>query len=281
VHSVKETQQMLSNPKLPKNIPVLIAGSEYDTSVVSTNEDEEVLEQTYQSLTAAQTDAALSSVQDLVEMHINRQKDDHTTRFLFAASRDDIATIRLMCDQGFDPDSCDYDSRTALMVASMKGNIDAIEKLLEYGADPHLKDHHGTCALLEAIVNGHDVAVDILLNERTHLDLHWMDDARASGLLNKAVFEGDIQKLKRLVKANVNIDAGDYDKRTPIHIAASEGNMAAFMILVEAGANLEVRDRWGNSVVDDAKRSKHGKLLAYLEQQSLFQHSPDLNGEEK
>ena len=96
-----------------------------------------------QSLTAAQTEAALSSVQDLVEMHINRQKDDHTTRFLFAASRDDVATIRLMCDQGFDPDSADYDSRTALMVASMKGNVDAIEKLLEYGADPHLTSAPG------------------------------------------------------------------------------------------------------------------------------------------
>ena len=223
-----------------------------------------------QSLTAAQTEAALSSVQDLVEMHINRQKDDHTTRFLFAASRDDVATIRLMCDQGFDPDSADYDSRTALMVASMKGNVDAIEKLLEYGADPHLMDHHGTCALLEAIDNGHDVVIDILLNERTHPDMRWLDDSRASGLLNQAVYDGDIPKLRRLIKVDVDVDAGDYDMRRPVHIAASEGNMAAFRVLVEAGADLRVKDRWGNSIVEDAKRAGNAKLLDYVKQRNLF-----------
>ena len=223
-----------------------------------------------QSLTAAQTEAALSSVQDLVEMHINRQKDDHTTRFLFAASRDDVATIRLMCDQGFDPDSADYDSRTALMVASMKGNVDAIEKLLEYGADPHLMDHHGTCALLEAIDNGHDVVIDILLNERTHPDMRWLDDSRASGLLNQAVYDCDIPKLRRLIKVDVDVDAGDYDMRRPVHIAASEGNMAAFRVLVEAGADLRVKDRWGNSIVEDAKRAGNAKLLDYVKQRNLF-----------
>ncbi|KAL3934731.1 MAG: hypothetical protein SGBAC_009613 [Bacillariaceae sp.] len=273
VKSIRESQEMMNaNPKLfPKSVPVLNAGSFYDPSQMSTTgEEDTAVDPAVQNLTAAQTEAALSSVQDLVEMHINRQKDDHTTRFLFAASRDDVATIRLMCDQGFDPDSADYDSRTALMVASMKGNIDTIEKLLEYGADPHLKDHHGTCALLEAIENGHDVVVDILLNERTHPDMHWLNDARASGLLNQAVYDGDIQKLQRLIKANVNLDAGDYDMRRPVHIAASDGNMSAFRVLVEAGADLSVRDRWGNSVAEDAKRARNGKLLDYARQLNLF-----------
>jgi len=271
VKSIREIQgQLNQQPRLPKSVPVLLAGSEYDTSQMSATGDDDGSERFNQSLTAAQTEAALSSVQDLVEMHINKQKDDHTTRFLFAASRDDIATIRLMCDQGFDPDSADYDSRTALMVASMKGNVDTIEKLLEYGADPHLKDHHGTCALLEAIENGHDVVIDILLNERTHPDMHWLNDARASGLFNQAVFDGDIQKLQRLIKANVNVDAGDYDMRRAVHIAASEGNMSAFRVLVEAGADLSVRDRWGNSVVEDANRARNGKLLDYVKQQNLF-----------
>ncbi|CAJ1932850.1 unnamed protein product [Cylindrotheca closterium] len=272
IRDIQEQSHETSNimPKLPKSVPVLFAGSEFDASQVSTYDESESGEKMPQNLTAAQTEAALASVQDLVEMHINRQQDDHTTRFLFAASRDDVASIRLMCDQGFDPDSSDYDSRTALMVASMKGNIDTIEKLLEYGADPHLKDHHGTCALLEAIENGHDVAIDILLNERTHPDMHWLDDARASGLLNQAVSDGDIQKLQRLIKANVNLDAGDYDMRRPIHIAASEGNMSAFRVLVEAGADLMVLDRWGNSVEDDAKRARNGKLVDYLNQQNLF-----------
>eukprot|EP00980_Cylindrotheca_fusiformis_P020957 scaffold7970_cov118-Cylindrotheca_fusiformis.AAC.13 len=274
---IKEQQEMKNAeggsmllPNLPKSIAVLAAGSEFDRSTTRSGSNDDDDDPVFQSLTAAQTEAALSSVQDLVEMHINKQKDDHTTRFLFAAHRDDVATIRLMCDQGFNPDSSDYDCRTALMVASMKGNTDTVEKLLEYGANPHLKDHHGICALLEALENGHDLVVDILLNERTHPDMHWLDEARASALMNQAVFEGNIRMLARLIKAGVDVDAGDYDMRRPVHIAASEGNMNAFRVLVQAGADLTVRDRWNNTVLDDAKRSKHGKLVEFIRNQDLF-----------
>lgn len=75
---------------------------------------------------------ALTAVEDLVKMHMDKQLDDQTTRLLFAASRGDTATIALMCDQGFDPNNADYDNRTALMVAAMKGNADVVRLLLQY-----------------------------------------------------------------------------------------------------------------------------------------------------
>lgn len=54
-----------------------------------------------------QTQQALVAIQELVRMQIDKQKDDHTTRFCFAASRGDKKTIVSMCEQGFDPDSSD------------------------------------------------------------------------------------------------------------------------------------------------------------------------------
>jgi ankyrin repeat protein len=81
--------------------------------------------------------------------------DDQTTRFLFAASRGDKNLISRICDQGFDPNSSDYDCRIALMVASMKGNTDTVKILLSYKADPNLVDVHGSTALYDAVKNGH------------------------------------------------------------------------------------------------------------------------------
>jgi glutaminase len=60
------------------------------------------------------------------------------------------------------------------------------------------------------------------------------------------------------------VNAGDYDNRTALHIACSEGNEVATKLLVEHGADLSGRDRWGNSIFDEAKRSKSGQLLDYL-----------------
>ena len=41
------------------------------------------------------------------------------------------------------------------------------------------------------------------------------------------VFEGNMPLLRRLIRAGAAADAGDYDRRTALHIAAAEGNTAA------------------------------------------------------
>jgi ankyrin repeat protein len=202
-----------------------------------------------------------TAVEDLVKMHIEKQKDDHTTRFLFAASRGDINTISIMCDQGFDPNRTDYDSRSALMVASMKGNTEVVEKLLGYDADPNLVDMHGSSALYEASRNGHEDTMEALLAKGARL---CMSDSLAASVLDQAVFDGNILLLRRLLMAKIQVDASDYDKRGAVHLAAAEGNLAALKVLVEFGADLTARDRWGNSVEDEAKRAEAGRLLAYL-----------------
>ncbi|KAL7533004.1 hypothetical protein ACHAXR_008237 [Thalassiosira sp. AJA248-18] len=213
------------------------------------------------AIAEVQAQHALTEVQDLVKMHINKQKDDHTTHFCFAASRGDTATIEAMCGQGFDPDSSDYDHRNALMVASMIGNTDVVTKLLEYHANPNLTDMHGTSALFEATKNNHEHIAEILLEHGGELS---MNESLAASTLCQAVFDGDTLLIKRLLKAKINVNACDYDKRTAAHIAASEGNTAAFKLLAEAGADLSLKDRWGNTIMSEAERAESGQVLKYL-----------------
>ena len=40
-------------------------------------------------------------------------------------------------------------------------------------------------------------------------------------------------------------DAGDYDHRYPIHLAAAEGEVVSVHSLTYAHANISVKDRWG------------------------------------
>lgn len=214
------------------------------------------------TIACVHTQAALSSIQELITMHINKQKDDHTTRFLFAASRGDIPTIRRMCDQGFDPNSSDYDNRTGLMVAAMKGNVDVVKKILEYHGNPNLVDMHGTSALFEATKSGQEETVNILLAAGGELCL---TEAEAASSLCQAVFEGDILLLRRLLSSKIQVNAQDYDKRTAIHIAAAEGNIAALKVLVEFGADTRLRDRWNNTIYDEARRMNAVLILEFLE----------------
>ena len=246
--------------QLPKDLAVLRAGSVYDIEA-GYGSSSEVGGFVGISEETKRKKEALTSVKDLVTMHMSKQLDDQTTRLLFAASRGDNNTISLMCDQGFDPDNCDYDNRTALMVASMKGNTDVVKLLMEYKADPNLVDMHGSTALLEAVKNGHETTMNLLYKFGAKL---CMPDCLAASVLCQAVKDGDILLLKRLLRVGIQVNAADYDDRTAAHIAAAEGNVAAIRVLAEHGADLTLEDRWKNTVQHEAERSNARQLLEYL-----------------
>ena len=94
-------------------------------------EEEPFQDETESSVVSTQAEIALAAVEEMIEVHINKRKDDLTTRFLFAASRDDTLTMESMLQQGFNPDAADYDGRTALMVSAMKGNLSVVKLLID------------------------------------------------------------------------------------------------------------------------------------------------------
>jgi glutaminase len=67
-----------------------------------------------------------------------------------------------------------------------------------------------------------------------------------------ACMEGDINTIKRMITSGYNMNTGDYDKRTGLHIAAAEGHYDIVQLLLENGAQTIVKDRWGNTPYDDA-----------------------------
>jgi len=53
--------------------------------------------------------------------------------------------------------------------------------------------------------------------------------------LNKACATGDIDGVKRLVMKGTDPDVSDYDGRTPLHLACSEGHIQIVEFLIDVG----------------------------------------------
>eukprot|EP01125_Pyxidicula_operculata_P020883 TRINITY_DN784_c0_g1_i2.p2 TRINITY_DN784_c0_g1~~TRINITY_DN784_c0_g1_i2.p2 ORF type:complete len:862 (-),score=247.40 TRINITY_DN784_c0_g1_i2:168-2753(-) len=69
---------------------------------------------------------------------------------------------------------------------------------------------------------------------------------------------------------SVGVESADYDGRTPLHLAASEGRVDVVKYLVETFPNINIlaKDRWGNTAFDDAKRANCNEIISILEQVS-------------
>ena len=62
---------------------------------------------------------------------------------------------------------------------------------------------------------------------------------------------------RRIIDNGTSPDIGDYDNRTALHLASSEGNTKVVERLIIARADVNVRDRWGNTPLMDAVTHKH------------------------
>jgi ankyrin repeat protein len=104
-----------------------------------------------------------------------------------------------------------------------------VAKLLEYGANPNLVDVHGHSCLYIAITKNHEHIIELLITHEGELSL------------------------------------SDYQSANTLCQIVSEGNLTALKLLVEAGADLSLKDRWGNNVRSEAVLSKSGRMLEYLD----------------
>lgn len=94
--------------------------------------------------------------------------------------------------------------------------------------------------------------------------------ARSRAMLTSEVLEaasrGDLMRLKRLGDENAELQNGDYDKRSPLHLAAAGGHENVVQFLLEHGVDPNLSDRWGGTPLDDALLSDSEETQELLKQ---------------
>ena len=79
-----------------------------------------------------------------------------------------------------------------------------------------------------------------------------------------AASNGNIRTLERLVSEQRDLQNGDYDMRTPLHLASAEGQLEAVQFLLKQGVK-PIPDRWGGYGYFDAKNNNHKDIVKEYE----------------
>ena len=197
---------------------------------------------------------------------------------IWAASNGNIRTLESLVSQQRDLAEGDYDFRTPLHLASAEGQLEVVKFLLDQGVKPRA-DRWGGYPISDARNNNHQKIVDIFekLNINYTEPFHLVENPKGkSDKIAKfddelmviellfAATRNDVEGIRHLVAKGVPINAGDYDLRTALHLAAAEGSLEVVKYLVSHGHPLFVRDRWGATPLDEAKREKRSSVYNFL-----------------
>ena len=146
-------------------------------------------------------------------------------------------------------DLADYDKRSPAHLAAAHGRTEILRLLDEYGLALDGVDIFGGTPLYDAAVKAHDAeaAVDFLRERCGPLVV-----ADLAGTLCRFAFDANVAVLQRLLRAGADPDAADYDQRRALHIAAAEGHAKTCRLLLDAGAPVDCRDRWGQTPLIEA-----------------------------
>ncbi|KAJ7345224.1 hypothetical protein JRQ81_001174 [Phrynocephalus forsythii] len=87
---------------------------------------------------------------------------------------------------------------------------------------------------------------------------------------------GDLDALKTIEEAGGNLNCEDYDGRTPLHVASSEGHVELIKYLLKKGASVYAKDRYGASPLMNAVEFRHMEAIRQLRETGAHLSSEEL-----
>jgi len=159
-----------------------------------------------------------------------------------------------MLQRGIDPNAEGAYGGTALRFAVARGNKDIFHLLLLYGAK--IDDLNGYLRLAAFSDN------ILLVEDMITMGADPSVNLGASGTVLHGIKLTKMAEI--LVNAGCPIDGKDGEGRTPLHLAAADGNLEMIKFLLSLGADAHVKDNSGSTPTALAQRNNHDSVARLL-----------------
>jgi len=208
------------------------------------------------------------------------QSDSQRNEFVKAMKFDDVNTVKSLISQGINPNLVDSNGNPMLVLAIKDRSYKVIDVLLATkGMDVDLSNKQGETPLMIASINGDLPLVrTLVLKNKAQLDhISWTP-------LHYACAKGHLDIAQFLIANGAKVDSLSLGGTTPLMMAVQSGNELLVKLLLDKGANLQLRnaeaitaidiaDIYGKPEISEGLRSRWLKLYKqpYLSTSKLIQ----------
>eukprot|EP00944_MAST-04C_sp_MAST-4C-sp1_P001620 g1620.t1 len=213
---------------------------------------------------------AIRSILNTGRVPVNALDSGGYTAVQAASRRGHILAITVLLEEYGADIKAGHEYGSPIILASRFGFANVVEYLMSRGAPLAAVDLDGRTALMNAAHAAHPICVKILLRPSQNIDA---TDANHMTALHVCCATPDdkVYMMKRrmaclghLLERKLDIEKLDRQGNTPINQAAIVGNLELAKILLKAGANIFIRNKYKRDVAESARFHKNIKFTAWI-----------------
>ena len=206
----------------------------------------------------------LQTVTDL-GAEVNATNKQYCTALMFASVKGNIDAMNVLLNTGANRNIQDADGNTWLHYAVFGDcSKEVLQVVIDLGAEVNATNKHNTTALMVASMKGNVDAIMVLLDAGANQAI---EDVYGNTWLHYAI-HGDCSKkvLQAVIDLGADVNATNKPNRTALMLASSMGNVDAINVLLGIGADFNVTDVDGNTLLHHAINTHINKetLLAII-----------------
>jgi len=180
--------------------------------------------------------------------------------FFKAIESDNAEVVTVLLQRGFDPDSPNLQGQPALMLAMQKSSRKVAEVLMEWKTT-NLSIHNPqmeTPLMLAAITNQLDWSKKLIERGADVNQKGWTP-------LHYAATKGNVDIMRLLIESHAYLDAESPNGTTPLMMAAHYGTPMATKLLLEEGADPRIKNQLGINALEFSRKANKPESAQYIE----------------
>ncbi|XP_016065994.1 PREDICTED: fibronectin type 3 and ankyrin repeat domains protein 1 [Miniopterus natalensis] len=186
------------------------------------------------------------------------------TALMVAAQKGYTRLVKILISNGTDVNLRNGSGKDSLMLACYAGHLDVVKYLRGHGASWKARDLGGCTALHWAADGGHCHVVEWMLKDGCEVDA---TDAGSgwTPLMRVSAVSGNQRVASLLIEAGANVNVKDKGGKTPLMVAVLNNHEELVQLLLDKGADASVRNEFGKGVLEMARVFDRQKVVSLLE----------------